>query len=189
MLLGDGKGGLITPGHYFATGHRPYERVRSADFNRDGHPDVVTTNLDDDTVTILLGDGRGGFHEAPGSPFAAGGKPWEVFIDDVDGDGNSDLVIVPYQRDLPNEAQNAVTVLRGDGKGSFTPMRGSPMPLGTCRGPNSVTAGDLTGGGHHSIVVACAESRSLKIFQRDASGQFVASSVASKEAEAWRSQS
>ena len=180
LLLGDGKGGLITPARYFPTGHRPYERLRSADFNRDGLPDVVTTNLDDGTVTIQLGDGKGGLHDAPGSPFPAGGKPWQVFVDDLDGDGNADLVIIPYQRDLTNEMQNAVTVLRGDGKGSFTPMRGSPLPLGTCRGPNSVSAGDLTGAGHRSIVVACAESRTLTIFQPDANGHFVASSVPSK---------
>ena len=61
---------------------------------------MVTTNLDDGTVTILLGDGKGGFHEAPGSPFPAGGKPWQVAVDDLDGDGNADLVIIPYQRDL-----------------------------------------------------------------------------------------
>ncbi|HEY1894706.1 MAG TPA: FG-GAP repeat protein [Terracidiphilus sp.] len=34
LLLGDGKGGLRTPGRFFAVGHRPYERLRSADFNR-----------------------------------------------------------------------------------------------------------------------------------------------------------
>lgn len=180
LLLGDGKGGLITPARYFPTGHRPYELVRSADFNRDGQPDIVTTNLDDDTVTILLGDGKGHFHEAPGSPFPAGGKPWQVAIDDLDGDGNADLIIIPYQRDLTNEAQNAVTVLRGDGKGSFTSRRGSPLPLGTCRGPNSVSAGDLAGTGHRSIVVACAESRTLTIFQPGANGRFVASSMPSK---------
>src|ERR1019366_4525118 len=58
LLLGDGAGRLLTPGTFFATGHRPYERLRSADFNRDGHPDVVTTNLDDGTVSVLLGDGH-----------------------------------------------------------------------------------------------------------------------------------
>src|SRR6201996_9769337 len=81
LLLGDGKGGLQTPGKYFATGHRPYERLRSADFNDDGHPDIVTTNLDDGTVTILLGDGHGGLRAAPGSPVPAGAKPWEVAVD------------------------------------------------------------------------------------------------------------
>jgi len=93
LLKGDGKGGLQTPGHFFQVGHRPYERLRSADLNKDGHPDVVTTNLDDDTVTVLLGDGRGGLKEASGSPFAGGAKPWQVAIDDLDKDGKLDLLL------------------------------------------------------------------------------------------------
>ncbi len=177
LLLGDGKGGLATPGRYFAVGRRPYERLRSADFNHDGLPDLVTTNLDDGTVTILLGDGKGGFRNAPGSPFQAGAKPWQVFVDDVDGDGNLDLVVIPYQRDIANASEDAVTVLRGDGKGAFKPMAGSPLPLGGCHGANSVTAGDLRGDARQAIVVACAESRNLMLFERGADGRFVASAI------------
>ena len=81
LLLGDGAGNLILPGQFFAVGKRPYERLRSADFNKDGNPDLVTTNLDGNNVTILLGDGKGGFREAPGSPFPAGAAPWGVAID------------------------------------------------------------------------------------------------------------
>jgi hypothetical protein len=173
VLLGDGKGGLRTPGKYFATGRRPYERLRSADFNKDGLPDIVTTNLDDGTVTVLLGDGRGGFHSAPGSPFAAGAKPWQVAIDDLDGDGKPDLLIIPYERDIAEPSQNAVTVLQGDGNGGFRPMPGLPLPLGGCHGADSVTAGDLLGDGRHEIVVACAESRNLTIFARDSDGHFL----------------
>lgn len=180
LLLGDGKGGLGTPGRYFDVGHRPYERLRSADFNHDGLPDVVTTNLDDGTVTILLGDGKGSFRDAPGSPFAAGAKPWQVFVDDVDGDGNADLVVIPYQRDIAGVSEDAVMVLLGDGKGAFRPMPGSPLPLGDCRGANSVTAGDLRGDGKHAIVVACAESRNLMLFERGANGGFAATSIPAK---------
>jgi FG-GAP-like repeat len=176
LLLGDGKGGLQTPGKYFATGRRPYERLRSADFNGDGIPDIVTTNLDDGTITVLLGDGRGGFRNAPESPFPAGAKPWQVAIDDVNGDGRPDLLIIPYERDIPKSSQNAVTVLLGDGKGAFKPMAGSPLPLRGCHGPNSVTTGDLLGDGRHDIVVACAESRNLTIFERDSGGRFTSSS-------------
>ena len=39
LLAGDGAGNLIGPGKPFATGKRPYRRVRTADFNRDGKPD------------------------------------------------------------------------------------------------------------------------------------------------------
>ena len=177
LLLGDGKGGLATPGRYFSVGHRPYERLRSADFNHDGLPDVVTTNLDDGTVTILLGDGKGGFREAPGSPFPAGAKPWQVFVDDVNGDGTSDLIIIPYQRDIASPSESAVTVLLGDGKGAFRPMPGSPLPLGNCRGADSVAAGDLAGNGKQGIVVACAESKNLMVFDRGSDGEFVASSI------------
>ena len=173
LLLGDGRGGLHTPGQYFATGHRPYERLRSADFNGDGLPDIVTTNLDDGTVTVLLADGKGGFRDASGSPFPAGAKPWQVAIDDVNGDGKLDLLIIPYERDIPDPSQNAVTVLLGDGKGAFKPMPDSPLPLRGCHGPNGVTAGDLRGDGRHDIVVACAESRNLTIFERGGDGRFI----------------
>jgi len=175
LLPGDGKGGLHTPGRYFATGRRPYERLRSADFNGDGLPDIVTTNLDDGTVTVLLGDGRGGFHKAAGAPFPAGAKPWQVALDDVNGDGRPDLLIIPYERDIRDASQNAVTVLLGDGKGAFKPMPGSPLPLLGCHGPDGVTAGDLRGDGQHDIVVACAESKNLMIFVREG-GRFTSSS-------------
>ena len=172
ILLGDGTGYLITPGSFFPTGRRPYERLRAGDFNHDGHPDIVTTNLDDGTISILLGDGRGRLHNAPGSPFPAGAKPWELAVDDLNGDGIADLVIIPYQRDINGPKENAVTVLLGDGRGGFHPLPGSPLPLGDCRGPNSVAAGDIDGNYFHAIVVACAQSRTLRLYQRSATGQF-----------------
>lgn len=180
LLLGDGKGGIVTPGRFFAVGRRPYERLRSADFNHDGFPDAITTNLDDGTATILLGDGKGGFREAPGSPFPVGGKPWQVFVDDIDGDGNADLVIIPYQRDIAGESEDVVTVLLGDGKGAFRPMPGESLKLEECRGANSVTAGDLRGDGRQAIAVSCAESRNLMLFERATNGRFVSTSIPSK---------
>ncbi len=164
LLKGDGKGGLQMPGRFFPVGHRPYERLRSADFNKDGHPDIVTTNLDDDTVTILLGDGKGGFEQAPGSPFPAGAKPWQVAIDDFNGDGNADLAIIPYTRDVTDPRQVAVTVLLGNGKGGFAPMPTQPLSLQDCQGPNSIATGDIDGDGHRDIAVACAESNNVIIF-------------------------
>jgi len=179
LLSGNGKGGLRLPGHFFSVGHRPYERLRSADFNHDGHPDIVTTNLDDGTVSILLGDGKGGFAEAKSSPFAAGAKPLQVFVNDINQDGNADLVIIPYQRDISSAAENDVTVLLGDGRGSFSAMPETPLALAACRGPNGVTAGDL-GTGKIVIAIACAESRELMLFVPDGKRRFTSFQIPAK---------
>ncbi len=180
LLAGDGTGRLRTPGRYFPVGKRPYERLRSGDFNRDGIADVVTTNLDDGTVSILLGDGKGGFHDAPGSPVKAGAKPWQVAVHDINGDGNPDLIVIPYQRDIASPSEDAVTVLLGDGKGGFKSMLGSPFSLEGCRGANGVAAGDLGGGGKQAIVVNCAESRNLMIFEMGADQKLAASLISSR---------
>jgi hypothetical protein len=172
LLQGDGKGGLRTPGRFFAVGPRPYERLRSADFNKDGNPDVVTTNLDGDSVTVLLGDGKGGFKEAAGSPFAAGAKPWQVAIDDFNRDGNADLAIIPYERDVTDTRRVVVTILLGDGKGGFTPMRTQSLSLDGCHGPNSLATGDINGDGFRDVVVSCAESSNLAIFLGHAGNVF-----------------
>jgi FG-GAP-like repeat len=185
IVPGDGTGRFVTPGKYFHTGRRPYERLRTADFNHDGKPDIVTTNLDDDTVSILLGDGRGSLQSAAGSPFSAGAKPWQVSIDDINGDGNPDLIVIPYQRDITGPSENAVSILLGDGHGGFRPMSGSPLPLSGCRGPNSVAAGDLTGDGTQSIVVACAESRTMLLYHWKTAGRFT--STTSSIAGGWGS--
>lgn len=179
LLLGDGTGRLRTPAHYFPVGHRPYERLRSADFNHDGNPDVVTTNLDDGTVSILLGDGKGNFHNAADSPFQAGAKPWQAVVDDFNGDGNLDLIVIPYQRDIATPSENAVTVLLGDGKGAFKPMHGAPLSLSGCRGANGVAAGDLRGDRRRAIVVTCAESKNLVLFERGHDQKITVSSMPS----------
>src|ERR1019366_1422761 len=108
LLLGDGKGGLQTPGRFFPVGRRPYERLRSADFNNDGLPD---TQQDCHRVIIEVrcdNDGKGGFHEAAGSPFPAGAKPWQMAIGDFNRDKKPDLAIIPYERDVPHAEQVAV---------------------------------------------------------------------------------
>lgn len=173
-IPGDGAGNLILPGKAFHTGKRPYQRLRSADFNKDGKPDVVTTDLDMNAVTILLGDGKGGFREAPGSPFPAGVFPWSVAVADINGDGNLDLAVIPYDRDIHDPKQLGVTVLLGDGKGAFTTMPGSPFSLAGCRGPDRIATGDINGDGFRDIAVSCAQNDQLMLFFGSKNGSFQA---------------
>jgi hypothetical protein len=176
LLLGDGHGNLIAPGQFFDVGKRPYQRPRSADFNKDGKPDVVTTNQDGNSVTVLLGDGRGGFHEPAGSPFATGPAPWAVAIDDINKDGNLDLVTIPYAPAVKDPKQIGVSILFGDGKGGFAQSRGPLLPLDGCRGPDRVATGDINGDGFRDIVVSCAQSNNLALFLGSKDGNFQVSS-------------
>ena len=172
LIPSDGVGNLLPPGRLFHTGKRPYQRLRSADFNGDGKPDVVTTDLDQNAVTIELGDGRGGFAEPPGSPVPAGGAPWAVAVDDLNHDGALDLAIIPYDKALTDPAALGLTVLLGDGHGRFRTMPGSPFSLAGCQGPDRVATGDVNGDGRRDVVVSCAENDSIVLFLGTPTGGF-----------------
>src|SRR5437868_5495939 len=150
VLLGDGKGGFApAPGSPVATkqGRHPHTHgLALADVNRDGKLDLITANNDDNDVAVLLGDGKGGFTPAPGSPFAVGPSPYPLAVGDVNGDGSLDIV-------APNSkpGERTVTVLLGDGKGGFRPAKGSPFP--TAGQAYYVALGDVNGDGKPDLVV------------------------------------
>src|SRR5436305_601039 len=74
------------PGSPFAVGTTPFG-ITSADFNGDEKPDLAVANAGSNDVTVLLGNGSGGFAPATGSPFAVGTTPGGITSADFDGDG------------------------------------------------------------------------------------------------------
>lgn len=172
LIPSDGRGNLLLPGKSFAADLHSDAGVRAADFNHDGHLDIVTTSQRDNSVGLMLGDGKGGFRRAPGSPFAAAAESWSFTVGDVNGDGNPDVVVIPYERDLADPTQLGVTVLIGDGKGGFSMMRGSPFSLAGCAGPARVAAGDVNGDGITDLVVTCAQNDRLMVFLGEQGGAF-----------------
>src|SRR5258707_14858130 len=77
---------------HFRVGAAP-SSIAIADVNRDGKPDLVVANNGGDNVTVLLGDGNGGFTPAAGSPFPAGKNPDRVAGGDFHGHGPPDLAL------------------------------------------------------------------------------------------------
>jgi hypothetical protein len=154
---------------FFKVGKRPYQRLRASDVNKDGIPDIVTTNTESNDVTILLSEGENGFNEAPGSPFPCGDAPFGIAIGDINGDGNQDLVVLNSPSSMgEGKGRNGLTVLHGNGKGKFTMMTGSPFQAGAI--PNRVAIGDLNGDNINDIVSSDNGSNRIFVFLMNSEG-------------------
>lgn len=120
-LLGGGGGlGVLlgTADGHFSDLRRPEgiphaRRLAVADFDGDGHVDVVTVDEPSQasTVTLSLGNGDATFR-APRS-LSVGLHPFDIAVGDFDGDGNPDLATV--------NGGDSISVLLGHGDGSFDP--------------------------------------------------------------------
>ncbi|MGC2091116.1 MAG: VCBS repeat-containing protein [Candidatus Acidiferrales bacterium] len=172
LIPSDGKGDLILPGRFFSADLHTDSGVGAADFNKDGNLDILTVDQDANVVGLLLGDGKGGFRKAPGSPFPAGDTPWSFTVGDVNGDGIPDVAVVPYEPQMQDPARLGLTILLGDGKGGLAPMWGSPFSLAGCDEPSRVAIGDIKGDGLRDVVVSCAKNDKLFFFMGTKGGTF-----------------
>lgn len=177
LIPSDGHGNLILPGKFFHADVHSDAGVRAADFNKDGKLDIVTTNQSASAVGLMLGDGKGGFRKAPGSPFPAADTSWIFTVADINGDGNPDVAVIPYERDMHDHTKLGVTVLLGDSKGGLTTMRGSPFSLEGCGGPARIAVGDVNGDGVRDIVVSCAQNNKVMLFLGTKDGSFQRTSL------------
>ena len=176
LLIGDGKGDLKN-GPMFSAGPGSDLPLRSADFNRDGFPDIVMPDTaigrwNVNKVSVLLGDGKCGFHAAPGSPFPAGAVPWSVAVGDLNNDGIPDMVLTPYGPEVHDAGQIAATILLGDGNGAFHPMSGSPFALPGCTSPSRVAIGSTSGNSLRDFAITCDSSASVLLFLHQQKGGF-----------------
>jgi hypothetical protein len=172
LFATDGEGNLILPGRSFDADLHADSGVAAADFQRDGHLDIVTASQSLGVVGLLLGDGHGGFRKAPGSPFPAGEQAWQFAVGDVNGDGIADVLVIPYERDLRERSQFDVRILLGDGRGRLTPWRGRKLSLEGCAGPARVAIGDVNRDAYADIVVSCAQNNRLIEFLGSRGGTF-----------------
>ena len=102
------RGTARSPRSGIAVGSYPYS-VAVGDFNGDGASDLVTANIDGNSVSVLMGQGDGTF--AAQVPTRRRRLPVAVACGDFNGDGASDLVTA--------NADNSVSVLLGQGDGTF----------------------------------------------------------------------
>lgn len=121
--------------------------MAAADFNNDGNLDFVLGVSNSYTLSLYLGNGDGSF-AAPIIANTTSVLPWGVDAEDVNGDGNADLVVVG------NYYTWKTDILLGDGLGGFTTttFEADHVEAGhqTSQG---VTASDFDGDGKVDLVV------------------------------------
>lgn len=155
---GDGKLDLVIDGSYILLGNGDGtftqgngvnvsgSIVTVGDFNGDGKLDLAVCGAYvNNNVTILLGDGAGNFVTALGSPITVGKQPQAIVAGDFNNDGKLDLATANY-------GDGTVTLLLGNGDGTFTQASGSPYAVG--KTPTAIAAADFNGDGKLDLATA-----------------------------------
>jgi len=148
LLLSDGNGGFLPHQLPLRTGEPWFAAI--ADLNSDGRADIVATHHEQSALTVMIGDGRGGFTEANESPFDLGVSIFQLIIADVDRDATMDIVA---------SRGDSIRVLLGDGRGVFKPAASIPVGPGAWR----IATADLNADGTVDVVTSNTESNSLSV--------------------------
>lgn len=105
-----------------------------ADFNGDGLPDLAIVEQGTTQVTILEGNGNGTFKEFPKSPITVGKFPVAIASGSLGGSTGPGLAVV-------NQSDNTLSVLLGNGDGTFFSAANSPLKTDTK--PSGVVIGNF----------------------------------------------
>jgi hypothetical protein len=157
--------GTFAPGVPYAQVQNAPFAVETGDFNLDGHLDIAVACQIADSLTILMNDGAGGFTTS--GVYRCGDAPWEMSGNDLDGDGDFDLVTV-------NSANPPrIAFIYNDGTGAF-PTRiqraVGAFPLG------AFTA-DLDGDGDIDAMSSNFAGGSVSVLTNDGIGGFTVSAT------------
>ena len=163
--------------------------VNIGDLDSDGKPDLVVTNFDEGTISVLHNTASSGsitsssfaskvdFNTGSGSTSA----PIDVAIGDLDGDNKPDLVVTNLNEGTISVFHNTAS-LGNITSSSFASKVDFNTGSGSSSNPGLMAIGDLDGDDKLDLVVSNISEGTISVFHNSASsGGFTSSSFASKE--------
>lgn len=142
--------------------------VATADFNNDGNIDIAAPDFLSRGVTILLGNGMGGFTSSSVILNTNHGSPAFLRTGDFNGDGKVDLVVL-------TKSQLTFAILLGDGTGQFSVLNG--LGTGNQAGPDTVAVGDFNNDGAADLAIARFWQASVIVMYGSGNGTFAFSLI------------
>ena len=151
VMLGSSHGVLGTPTFVeVATGcgYNVQEWIAVGDVNGDGKPDIVATGASscmNNQAAVVTGKGNGKFNKPVYYSTGTTALSYDVFLEDVNGDGKPDIVI--------SNADGTISILLNKGNGKFKTAKLITSITQYNSHLNSLAFGDFNGDGKLDIAV------------------------------------
>ncbi len=132
-------------------------------WNADSFLDLATANDGNNNVSILLGDGSGGFSLATPATYTVGSVPTGIKSSDLNGDADADLIV-------SNISSDNISILLGNGDGTF--QTATNYSTYGASGPRDIVVSDFDNDGKPDIVSANTGGDDVSLFIGNGDGTF-----------------
>jgi len=145
--------------------------IAAGDFTNDGQNDLAVVNQQDNSVSILINQGGGNFTQ-PNAAIALGTNETgpAAIAAGVFRLTDATHLTQPVDLVIANSTSNTVTVLLGNGDGTFAEAPGSPFAVGAQ--PRAVVIADFNGDGQLDFAVANSGDNTISTFFGNGDGTF-----------------
>jgi hypothetical protein len=144
IRLGDGNGGFTGTGTVSTGTASDPRAIATGDFNNDGKTDLISANQGSSTVSIVLGDGMGGF-ATDTTPFnAATSAANPIAIAAIQLGGTTSTPDTNLDALIASQTNDQVLMLEGDGTGEINGSGTLYGSMGTAGSdPSGIAVGSL----------------------------------------------